>query len=219
MPARSRSASWRRTGSAAPRTARRRSASAIDIRMVAPMNAGPLFFIVRAEFADPVGRRSARPACRARPREERHGAARPHDLRRAGLSFSEFTPVYLDFPAGAQALARGEVDAQFQCPIPNKVMTALSEQRRRPRAAVSAGPARERARRGLVLSAHGDAQGRVPRHRCRRAAGRGGQYPGDACARARGDRAGRRRGDPCEHGRTRPAQSAVLRPWPTCSSR
>ena len=44
-----------------------------------------------------------------------------------GLTFSEFTPVYLDFPAGAQALARGEVDAQFQCPIPNKVMTALSE--------------------------------------------------------------------------------------------
>ena len=27
-----------------------------------------------------------------------------------------------------EALARGEVDAQFQCPIPNKVMTALSEQ-------------------------------------------------------------------------------------------
>jgi TRAP-type uncharacterized transport system substrate-binding protein len=45
-----------------------------------------------------------------------------------GLAFSEFTPVYLDFEAGAQALAYGEVDAQLQCPIPNKVMTALSEQ-------------------------------------------------------------------------------------------
>jgi TRAP-type uncharacterized transport system substrate-binding protein len=44
-----------------------------------------------------------------------------------GLSFSDFTPVYLDFAAGADALALGEVDAQFQCPIPNKVMTELSE--------------------------------------------------------------------------------------------
>jgi TRAP-type uncharacterized transport system substrate-binding protein len=43
------------------------------------------------------------------------------------LSFSDFTPVYHDFAAGAEALAAGEVDAQFQCPIPNKVMTELSE--------------------------------------------------------------------------------------------
>ena len=45
-----------------------------------------------------------------------------------GLAFTEFTPVYLDFEAGADELARGTVDAQLQCPIPNKVMTALSEQ-------------------------------------------------------------------------------------------
>ena len=44
-----------------------------------------------------------------------------------GLSFSDFTPVYLDFAAGADALAAGEVDAQFQCPIPNKVMSELAE--------------------------------------------------------------------------------------------
>jgi TRAP-type uncharacterized transport system substrate-binding protein len=43
-----------------------------------------------------------------------------------GISFSDFVPVYLDFSAGAEALARGEVDAQFQCPIPNKVMTDLA---------------------------------------------------------------------------------------------
>src|SRR5205085_1897542 len=43
-----------------------------------------------------------------------------------GMSFADFTPVYLDFTAGAEALARGEVDAQFQCPIPNKVMTDLA---------------------------------------------------------------------------------------------
>ena len=44
-----------------------------------------------------------------------------------GLSFSDFSPVYLDFAAGAAALAAGEVDAQFQCPIPNAVMTELAE--------------------------------------------------------------------------------------------
>jgi TRAP transporter TAXI family solute receptor len=44
-----------------------------------------------------------------------------------GLSFSDFDPVYHDFIAGADALAKGDVDAQFQCPIPNKVMTELSE--------------------------------------------------------------------------------------------
>ena len=35
-------------------------------------------------------------------------------------------PVYLDFADGARSLAAGEVDAQFQCPIPNKVMTDLA---------------------------------------------------------------------------------------------
>ena len=43
-----------------------------------------------------------------------------------GLTFSDFTPMYLDFAAGAEALERGEADAQLQCPIPNKVMTALA---------------------------------------------------------------------------------------------
>ena len=42
------------------------------------------------------------------------------------LSFADFTPVYLDFAAGADALAAGAVDAQFQCPIPNQVMTDLA---------------------------------------------------------------------------------------------
>ncbi len=35
--------------------------------------------------------------------------------------------VYVDFAAGADMLAAGEVDAQFQCPIPNRVMNELSE--------------------------------------------------------------------------------------------
>jgi TRAP transporter TAXI family solute receptor len=98
-----------------------------DIRMAAPMNAGPLFFIVRAQspirtVADLRGRRVVLGPEKSGMVQHAHTI---FDV--LGMQFSEFTPVYLDFPAGAQALARGEVDAQFQCPIPNKVMTALSE--------------------------------------------------------------------------------------------
>jgi len=44
-----------------------------------------------------------------------------------GMSFSDFLPVYLDFAAGAEALVAGDIDAQFQCPIPNAVMTELAQ--------------------------------------------------------------------------------------------
>jgi hypothetical protein len=98
---------------------------AIDLRMAAPMNAGPLFFIARADsalrtVADLRGRRVA-------VGPERSGMTQHARtiLGTLGASFADFTPVYLDFGSGADALARGEVDAQLQCPIPNKVMTAL----------------------------------------------------------------------------------------------
>ena len=44
-----------------------------------------------------------------------------------GVSMTEIEPHYLDFAEGADALASGAVDAQLQCPIPNKVMTELSQ--------------------------------------------------------------------------------------------
>jgi TRAP transporter TAXI family solute receptor len=99
----------------------------IDIRMAAPMNAGPLFFITRADstvrsVADLRGRRVAVGMSTSGMVQHAHNI-----FRVLGLSFSDFTPVYHDFAAGAEALAAGEVDAQFQCPIPNKVMTELSE--------------------------------------------------------------------------------------------
>jgi TRAP transporter TAXI family solute receptor len=102
-------------------------AAPIDIRMAAPMNAGPLFFITRREselrsVADLRGRRVVLGPQKSGMVQHAHTI-----FGVLGLRFSEFTPVYLDFAAGAQALAGGEVDAQFQCPIPNKVMTALSE--------------------------------------------------------------------------------------------
>jgi TRAP transporter TAXI family solute receptor len=43
-----------------------------------------------------------------------------------GMSFDDFEPAWLGFADGADALVAGEVDAQFQCPIPNAVMTELS---------------------------------------------------------------------------------------------
>ena len=97
----------------------------IDLCMVAPMNAGPLFFIVRAEaplrsLAELHARRVALGLKTSGMVQHAHNI-----FGVLGLSFSDFTPVYLDFAAGARALADGAVDAQFQCPIPNKVMTDL----------------------------------------------------------------------------------------------
>jgi len=101
-------------------------AQKIDLRMVAPMNAGPLFFIARADsdlrsVRDVRGRRLV-------VGPEKSGMAQHARviLGALGLSFADVTPLFLDFAAGAEALARGEADAQLQCPIPNKVMTALS---------------------------------------------------------------------------------------------
>jgi TRAP transporter TAXI family solute receptor len=98
----------------------------IDLRMVAPMNAGPLFFIARADsglrtVTDLRGRRLV-------VGPEKSGMAQHARviLGALGLSLADITPLFLDFAAGAEALARGDADAQLQCPIPNKVMTALA---------------------------------------------------------------------------------------------
>ena len=98
----------------------------IDLRMAAPMNAGPLFFIARA--ATPI-----RSVGELRGKRVSVGLATSGMVQHVhaifgalGLSFADFTPVYLDFATGADALAAGTVDAQFQCPIPNQVMTDLA---------------------------------------------------------------------------------------------
>jgi TRAP transporter TAXI family solute receptor len=98
----------------------------IDLRMVAPMNAGPLFFIARGDsplrtVAELRGRRVV-----VGPEKSGMTQHARVILGTLGLSFADFTPVYLDFAAGAAALADGEIDAQLQCPIPNVVMTALT---------------------------------------------------------------------------------------------
>jgi TRAP transporter TAXI family solute receptor len=99
----------------------------IALRMVAPANAGPMFFVVLVgspleSIADFPGKRIA-----VGPR----GSGMEQHVRTIfdalAIPFDSFTPVYLSFAEGADALIAGEIDAQFQPPIPNKVMTELSE--------------------------------------------------------------------------------------------
>jgi TRAP transporter TAXI family solute receptor len=99
----------------------------IELRMAAPMNAGPLFFIARADsrlrsVADLPGKRIAF-GLRTSGMAQHAGVI----LRALGIAETEVEPHYLDFATGAEALASGAIDAQLQCPIPNKVMTELSE--------------------------------------------------------------------------------------------
>jgi uncharacterized protein len=99
----------------------------IDLRMVAPMNAGPLFFITRAAsslrlVSDLRGRRVA-----VGPRGSGMAEHARVMLGALGMSFADIMPFHLDFADGAAALIDGDVDAQLQCPIPNTVMTALAQ--------------------------------------------------------------------------------------------
>ena len=99
----------------------------LDIRMAAPANSGPMFFIARAGSGirtvdDLRGRRvSIGPAGSGMAQH----VATMFDV--LGIGFDAFEPVHLNFSNGADALAAGEIDAQFQCPIPNRVMTELAD--------------------------------------------------------------------------------------------
>jgi uncharacterized protein len=98
----------------------------IDLRMVAPMNAGPLFFIARADsnlrtVRDVRGQRLV-----VGPQMSGMAQHARVILGALGLTLDDVTPLYFDFAAGAEALVNGDADAQLQCPIPNKVMTALA---------------------------------------------------------------------------------------------
>lgn len=97
---------------------------ALALAAVAPMNAGPLFFIARADgpietVADLAGKRVVYGAAKS-------GMAQ-HAQLMLGLLGIAVTPLYLDFAAGAAALEAGAADAQLQCPIPNRIMTELAE--------------------------------------------------------------------------------------------
>jgi TRAP transporter TAXI family solute receptor len=99
----------------------------IEIRNVAPANSGAMFFITRSESSlrtvrDMLGKRVA-------IGPEGSGMVQHiHTIFGAlGISFDDFTPVYLSFEEGGAALEAGKVDAQWQCPYPNKVMQDISQ--------------------------------------------------------------------------------------------
>lgn len=97
----------------------------IDLRMVAPMNVGPLYFITRADsdltrVRDMKGRRVSVGLAQSGMTQHAHVI-----LKSLGMTIGDITAHHLDFKHGGDALAAGEVDAQFQCPIPNPIISAL----------------------------------------------------------------------------------------------
>jgi len=99
----------------------------IALRMVAPANVGPMFFVVRADsdmktVDDLRGHRVAIGVPDGGMTQHIHMI-----FDALGIGFDEFEPVYIGFEEGADALVEGSVDAQWQCPIPNRVMTDLAD--------------------------------------------------------------------------------------------
>ena len=98
----------------------------IAVRMVAPANAGPMCFIKLASsplrsVADFKGKRIAIGTKGSGMEQHIHTI-----FEILEISFDSFTPVYMGFAEGADALVAGAIDVQFHPPIPNKVLTDLS---------------------------------------------------------------------------------------------
>jgi TRAP transporter TAXI family solute receptor len=99
----------------------------IALRMVSPANAGPMFFVKLANspiqtIADFTAKRIAIGTKGSGMEQHVHTI-----FGVLGISFDSFTPVHMGFDEGADALIAGDIDAQFQPPIPNRVMTDLSQ--------------------------------------------------------------------------------------------
>jgi TRAP transporter TAXI family solute receptor len=103
-------------------------AKKIPLRMVAPANAGPIFFVA---LADPPIKtindfRGKRIVLGVEGSGMVQHAQTIFDM--LGLPFDAFTPLYMGYAEAADALIAGAVDVLFQPPIPNRMMTRLSEQ-------------------------------------------------------------------------------------------
>jgi hypothetical protein len=99
----------------------------IALRMVAPANAGPMCFVKLAgspieSVADFTGKRIAIGAKGSGMEQHIHTI-----FGVLGIAFDSFTPVHMGFAEGANALVAGAIDVQFHPPIPNKVLTDLSQ--------------------------------------------------------------------------------------------
>jgi hypothetical protein len=96
-----------------------------DLRVVAPMNMGPMFFVALSTSDIQSVRNLRGKRIAVGPKS---GGVAQHALLILGaldIGPNDFTPVYVDFHAGANALVAGEVDAQLQRPIPNRIMSEL----------------------------------------------------------------------------------------------
>lgn len=99
----------------------------IALRMVAPANAGPMCFVKLASspiqsIADFTGKRIAIGTKGSGMEQHVHTI-----FGVLGISVTSFTAVHMGFAEGADALVAGNIDAQFHPPIPNKVLTDLSQ--------------------------------------------------------------------------------------------
>jgi uncharacterized protein len=99
----------------------------IAIRMVAPANAGPMCFVKLARspiqsVADFEGKRVAIGTKGSGMEQHIHTIFGVLEI-----SFDSFTPVHMGFAEGADALVAGQIDVQFHPPIPNKVLSDLSQ--------------------------------------------------------------------------------------------
>jgi TRAP transporter TAXI family solute receptor len=99
----------------------------IDLRVAAPMNVGPNFFVARADSG-------LRKVSDLRDRKVAVGLPSGGMAQHAeavfaalGIASQDLERVHVDFARGAEMLAAGEVDAQYQCPVPNRVMRDLAE--------------------------------------------------------------------------------------------
>jgi len=98
-----------------------------DVRMVAPLNVGAPFFVVRDDseintFNDIFGKRVA-----LGPRD---GGMTQHMkliLQALGYSFDDIEPVYVEFDKGTEGLLTGDVDVMWQVPVPNHIMTGIEK--------------------------------------------------------------------------------------------
>ncbi|MCC2096222.1 MAG: TAXI family TRAP transporter solute-binding subunit [Hyphomicrobiales bacterium] len=101
--------------------------SSVAVRMVAPANAGAMFFIVRADsplrtVRDMIGKRVAIGPAGSGMVQHIHTI-----FGALGISFDQFTPLNMSFEDGGKALEAGDIDVQWQCPYPNEVMREISE--------------------------------------------------------------------------------------------
>lgn len=99
----------------------------IALRMVAPANAGPMCFVklARSPIRTVDDFRGRRIAIGTRGSGMEQHVHTIFDV--LGIPFDSFTPVHMGFADGADALVTGSIDVQFHPPIPNRVLTDLSQ--------------------------------------------------------------------------------------------